>query len=292
MLLQLSDYKRFLPPNTITDQTKFDAFETRALYRFFPRYLGADLIESIIDPPTPEGSNSEGYSELIQKIAPALANLTYLLSIPFFNVVLTNSGFGVVNNPNVAPASMERVKDLKDACLQAANDGIDTLLAYMEANDDLYEWNNSSLNTGALIENATEFSAAIGFTVPRNVFVDLIEHIKRMETTALSDLFSAEFIDDLKDSEDTRVKPLVIKALANFTWHTYNHIQSQKSPAPQSSPDGFKEIANQYATRALTLLRKNISDYPVFEEYGYEAPYDNSDENDEDGGFFVGGLTA
>jgi len=293
MLLQLSDYKRYLPPNTITDQTKFDAFETRALYRFFPRYLGNELIEEIIDPPFSEDSGTADYSELILKMAPALANLTYLLSIPFFNVVLTNSGFGVVSNQNVAPASVERVKDLKEACLQAANDGIETLLDYLEANAELYDlWNASSLNEGALIENASEFSAAIGFTVHRNVFVDLIEHINRMETNTLTDLFSAEFIADLKDSDDTLVKPQVIKALANFAWHEYNLTQSQKAPSSQMSTVNYSNIATQYATRALTLLRKNISDYPVFEEYGYEAPYDNSDENDEEGGFYVGGLTA
>jgi hypothetical protein len=296
MILSLETYKSCLPPNTITDTTKFDAFEARALYKFFPKFLGDALVDDII--------SEEPDEDLLVKIAMPLANLTYLLSIPFFNVVLTNSGFGVVSNPNVAPASMERVKDLKDACLQAANDGMDTLLKYLEesyeseglegsGSDDIYSlWNKSSLNESALIENAAEFSAAIGFTIPRHQFVDIIEHINRTASTTLSSMFSPEFIDELVDSSDDIVKTLIIKALANLSWKEFNDAKSSQPSQASSLFVKFHDFAKQYTKRAMTILIANLADYPTFATYGYEAPYQNSDENDAAGGFFIGGLTA
>lgn len=292
MILSITTYKSYLPPNTITDSTKFDAFEARALYRFFPKYLGDTLVDLI--------STGEADEDLMTKIAPPLANLTYLLTIPFFNVVLTSSGFGVVSNPNVAPASVERIKDLKEACLQAANDGMDQLLKYLEENfegsgDETYaDWNACSLNDGHLIYDAAEFSAAIGFTVKRHQFVDLIEHINRMATTSMASLFSAEYMDELIDTtDDAVVKPLIIKALANFAWKEYQDVITGSDGKAASPHVKFYEFGNKYVGRALTILIANIADYPTFEEYGYEAPYENSDDEDEDGGgFFIGGLTA
>jgi hypothetical protein len=285
MILQLSDYKRFLPPNTITDQTKFDAFETRALYRYFPHYMGGFLVETL--------ASGEGDEDLISRVAPALANLTYLLSIPFFNVLLTSSGFGVVSNPNVAPASMERIRDLKEACLQGANDGIDSLLAFLEENKESYtSWNGSSLNPGSLIKSSIEFSAAIGLNVPRYQFVDLKEHILRIETTRMAAVFSKAFCDEMNLSTDTVVRPLMVKALANLAWRSFQDAGRDAGNAVSSPFYSFEDFAMQYIGRALSLLKANASSYPTWLTNGYEAPYENSDENNLDGGFFIGGITA
>ena len=48
----------------------------------------------------------------------------------------------------------------------------------------------------------------------------------------------------------------------------------------------------QYIGRALSLLKANSSSYPTWFNNAYEAPYENSDENNQDGGFFIGGITA
>jgi hypothetical protein len=199
---------------------------------------------------------------------------------------------------------MERVKDLKDACLQAANDGIDTLLQYLEetyesqalegsGSDDIYSlWNKSSLNEDALIENAAAFSAAIGFQVPRHQFVDVIETINRLVATTFASLFSSEFMEELIDSTDDVVKPIIIKALANLSWKEFNDARLSATPQASSLFVKYYDFAMQYVGRALTILRANLTDYPTFETYGYEAPYENSDDEAEEGGFFIGGLTA
>lgn len=285
MILQLSDYKRFLPPNTITDQTKFAAFEMRALYRYFPHYIGNSLVETL--------ASGEGDEELISRVAPALANLTYLLSIPFFNVVLTSSGFGVVSNPNVAPASTERIRDLKEACLQGANDGIDSLLAFLEENKESYaSWNESSLNPGSLIKNSSEFSAALGLNMPRYQFVDLKEHILRIESTRMSAIFSKAFCDEMILSTDTLVRPLMVKALANLACGSFQDTGRDSSHLASSPFYSFEDFAMQYIGRALAQLKANAASYPTWLQNGYEAPYENSDENNQDGGFFIGGITA
>jgi hypothetical protein len=101
---------------------------------------------------------------------------------------------------------------------------------------------------------------------------------------------------ELPELTDTLVKPLITKALANLSWKDFNDAQpsspSQKSHDAVSQFVKFHDFATKYANRALTLLIANLDEYPTFATYGYEAPYDNSDENDAEGGFFIGGITA
>jgi hypothetical protein len=44
--------------------------------------------------------------------------------------------------------------------------------------------------------------------------------------------------------------------------------------------------------RAMSVLVSNLASYPTYQTYGYEAPYDNDDEDNEDSGFFIAGATA
>ena len=137
MILTIDNIKEYLPLNSITDGSKYEPFEIRAFFKYLPKYLGEEVVEQLYEGlllVSDGGSDvviypeSEIYESLLLKLKPVLANLTILESIPQFNLVATGSGFGIVSNPNQAPASMERVRDLKDSCLQAANDGLDRLL--------------------------------------------------------------------------------------------------------------------------------------------------------------------
>ena len=58
----------------------------------------------------------------------------YKLAIPHLDLVLTENGFGVVSNQNVAPASAERVNRLRQAVQFALDDTIDELLDLLRGN--------------------------------------------------------------------------------------------------------------------------------------------------------------
>ena len=59
----------------------------------------------------------------------------YKLAIPHLDLVLTDNGFGVVSNQNVAPASAERVNRLIQQVQQSLDDTIDELLDSVKDED-------------------------------------------------------------------------------------------------------------------------------------------------------------
>ena len=299
MILTIEDIKTYLPLNSITDVTKYEAFEIRAFYKYLPKYLGDDLLQQIYESAFPElveGSGSVGseldpdtadMDKLIFVLKPVLTNLTILESIPQFNLVATGFGFGIVSNPNQAPASMERVRDLKDSCLQAANDGLDRLLLYLEKNAEKYtSWNKSCVNIGSLIPSASVFDGLIDINCSRRRFVDLKRHINFEEATTFTNVFSAEFLADLRTKNDTAIKPLIQQALALKA-----EIHFEASTNPNYDP-AF--LLNKYVTAlsvSLSYLRNHLDTYPVYASNAYEAPYDNATDGQESG-FFIGGVTG
>ena len=64
----------------------------------------------------------------------------YKLAIPHLDLVLTENGFGVVSNQNVAPASAERVNRLRQQVQFALDDTIDELLDLLRGNE---QWVNT-----------------------------------------------------------------------------------------------------------------------------------------------------
>lgn len=299
MILTIEDIKTFLPLNSITDGSKYEAFEIRAFYKYLPKYLGDDLLQQIYEHAFPglvEGSGSvdseldpdtADMDKLIVTLKPVLANLTILESIPQFNLISTGMGFGIVSNPNQAPASMERVRDLKDSCLQAANDGLDRLLLFLEKNAEKFTtWNKSCVNTGSLIPSASVFDQLIDINCSRRKFVDLKRHINFEELTTFTNVFSAAFLTDLRAGSDTAVKPLIQQALA---LKAEIHFQVSANPTADTSA-----LLNRYVTAlsvSLSYLRNHLDTYSVYASNAYEAPYDNATDGQESG-FFIGGITG
>lgn len=71
-------------------------------------------------------------------------------AIPCLDLILTPNGFGIVSNQNVAPASAERVKNLRAAELAARDEAIDRLFRLLFASTDYraterFKWFSSSL---------------------------------------------------------------------------------------------------------------------------------------------------
>ena len=295
MILTIENIKEYLPLNSIEDGTLYEKFEIRALYKYLPKYMGDALVEIIYDFGTPAEDSvsseldpdTEDMVRLIDALKPVLANLTILESIPQFNLVATGYGFGIVSNPNQAPASMDRVRDLKDSCLQAANDGLDRLLMFLENHADKYtKWNKSCINTGSLIPSAAVYDQFIDINCSRRRFVDLKRHINFEELTNFSNIFSTEFISALRTGTDTAVKPIIQQALA---WSA--EIQFQRATNPTADVSYWM---NKYVTalsNAMAYLRTHLDAYPVYAEKAYEKPYDNGAE-DNDSGFFIGGITG
>jgi hypothetical protein len=293
MILTLDEYKKYLPLQTITNYnaTITETHETRALYKWFVKYLGSELVEAISGESFPVA--------LLAKIKPALANLAYFEALPFLNLVLTGSGFGVVSNPNMAPASTDRVKALAAGLLEAAHNFLDEMLIYLEANTETYTtWNQCSLNPGSLIPDAETFDSKLKINNSRIAFITLIPHIREVEVLQIGNVISDEFMQELILGSDANVKPLIQSACAYWAWERMmgqqteqkekfrdsDYIHSAKKLLYQkTNPVMALKNGEAYMLKAIEYLNKNLTTYTTYYDNAYEAPYENSAEN----GFFV-----
>jgi len=292
MILTLDEYKLYLPLQTLQNYnaTITETHEVRALYKWFVKYLGSELVEIIAGDNPPE--------DLLQKVKPALANLTYLEALSFLNLVLTGSGFGIVSNQNMAPASGDRVRALAAGLLEAATNFLDSMLEFLETNaEDYTDWNRCSLSPGSLIPDATVFDSRIKINNSRVKFIHLIPHIKEVEILQISNILSDEFVNELILGSDQNVKPLVQFACANWAWE---RMVSPDFGSQEKKAESFlysdkrmlyakiddlqaRKTGEAYMLQALGFLNKHLDDYPTYKEFAYEAPYENKQEN----GFFI-----
>ena len=121
----------------------------------------------------------------------------YKTVIPHLDLVLTENGFGVVNNQNVSPASMQRVNTLRQQIAQSLDDTIDDILDYVRGNAD---WVNTYVATEtfrSIVWNAKKqmfyFGQPNGHRTQMN---ELRVKITSAETK-LKHCISDEFFDEL-----------------------------------------------------------------------------------------------
>lgn len=94
---------------------------------FVRSLTGDDIYDSIADL-GPAFDETDGDLRLPVCAARYICVSAYDKAIPHLDLVLTNDGFGVVNNQNVAPASAERVERLRRCVKAQADDALDELL--------------------------------------------------------------------------------------------------------------------------------------------------------------------
>ena len=274
MIYTLEDYKEFIPLTTINTATYYQSAEKRALRKLKP-YVGPAIIAAI----------KAGNEELKTEAAMAIVNLAFLEGLPFLNVVSTSTGFGIVNTGNMAPASVQRTDALKKSLYDAFLSGLDSLLDYLEENQD--GWNQSTLLPG-LVKNSTQASELLQEYISRPTFFTLRSKITEFEDNIISKISQQQF------DEFTYVTPLIADN-ANYlvvndttTLKVYNDSKAKKLliRATLYFAQGNTERSNLLINQAFSLLVNNPGTYPLFHEFAYEAPYEN-DLDDEDNGTFV-----
>lgn len=264
----LTELKKYLPVTTLKDVDITDAHQQRAWLKYFTKFLGRDLMDLATGETPPTG--------LLDKIKPALANFTILEAIPFLDLVLTGSGFGIVSNSNLAPASAERVKNLAEACLMAGNDGLDDLLYWLEKSEDAAiedAWNKATVIENGIIRNATEFQAVADINESRVRFYSMRTALINFQRKRIQIMLGKRQLDELLlQRTDTELLQLLSYALAHYALSTEDRQHY--------------DTADSYMRLAIGHIRDNILSYPLYAADVYEAPH----ENTEDTAFLVFGL--
>lgn len=123
---------------------------------------------------------------------------TYQEQIPQLDLVLTPTGFGVVSNQNLAPASADRVKNLLQQVTNSAEDAYDRCLELLVGTD----WANTAqarINIPNLIYTARQLKMYVEFPsadVHRSKLVECRSRMYQAEEK-LRQHVSAEFFDHI-----------------------------------------------------------------------------------------------
>lgn len=257
---KISQIKEYIP-TTMLDISYIEKHEQRAVFKHLVKYLGMPLCTALygdtLNKPT---------TLLLNKIKGAIANLTYLEAVPFIDLVSTSTGFGVVSNQNIAPASQIRVDNFKSATLEAANDYINETLIFLEQNINDYPlWNKSSLIPEGIIKNIDQWTDEVNINQSRVHFVNLKPYILRAEVQWLSTHLSNNFVRHIATTDDAVVLPDLQRAVA-FKAFYYSNTE------PNATINTFAE---NYLRRATEYLNSHLEQYPVYEQYGYAPHFEN-----------------
>jgi hypothetical protein len=254
-LTQLKDY---LPTSTINDLGITTSHQQRAWLKYFPKFIGRDLM-SLID-------SDKATPDLLEKVIPALASFTVFESIPFLDLVLTGTGFGIVSNNNIAPASAERVKNLALASIEAANNNLDELLYFVEKHDTYSaDWNKSCIIRDGIVRNAEEFQKIYDINESRVKFYGHKRNLELFQAKRfVTNVGAAQLNDLVLKRIDTLVLPLLQTSIVHYALAVEN-IEHY------ATGDEFMKLA-------IRQLMDNKTKYPLYHSEMYEEDYKNTDD--------------
>lgn len=145
------DFERYCPSAVMPDDVVYNRISA-----YFDD--GMRLAQRIVGP---------GVSDDVEtlRLATRVAVLeAYNLAIPHLDLVLTENGFGVVSNQNVAPASRDRVLRLAQQVRDSRDDAVDDLLDRLRGKE---QWREHAIAIGAfasLVWNAKHQLPVMGVT--------------------------------------------------------------------------------------------------------------------------------
>ena len=201
-------------------------------------------------------------ADLLKLCRNVIGNHAYWDAIPFLDLQQTKSGFGVIQNNNLVPASKERVERLRTQCLIRRDNEVENLISFLEAHSAYHNaWKGSpaySIISDCLIQTANELSIYAEWEGTRKDFLKLRPALIRETALRLDPVFSQDYINELVEKQrdddlsgdDTKVIVQLKQALGCLV-------------------TGNTEAAEKIASDALRYIDKNIDSFET---------YKNSDE--------------
>ncbi len=228
------------------------------------------------------GKLEDAGNETLKDYAEAVvANKGYLLGIPFFDLVETESGFAVISTQTKAPASKERVAKLTKGVELWLSEKIERLLEYLEETVTYHEdWKGSStfsLLTETYIHKLKDFRRIAPFEGTRLDYVaqlpQMLDVIYMKIEPVISPELSDEIIEQLRDDDLTAENSAILKNL-RFAFANYVVGQPDKAfsylmrvkKVIMKIPDSYPAFRDSslYATIQATIIEKNTDEKPIF----------------------------
>ena len=195
------------------------------------------------------------YTEVegIKNIAVRLVCLrTYYEQIPHLDLVLTPTGFGVVSNENVAPASTERVKELRKQVKAAYDDAYDDAILALLGSD-WVKGVNGRIHTNSLYLTAKDLRDYA--CLPDAHRSDLLERLVQIAEAEeyIRRYVSSGFFEVLL--EGVRAKDLNIE---------YRMLVHELKLAVAGWLHGNKNVLRMKLANIVNKMESNIDDYTEY----------------------------
>ncbi len=243
----------------------FLPFVLDAQKKYIAPYLGDDQLAALddyynADEPDPD----EALDALLPYAQNALAKFTIALGAPSFDTILTESGFAIVSNTNLAPASRDRVQNFINSMLDLGWNEIETMLRFLEENKDDYDdWTASTaytVFTGSFIKTAVDFDAIVRIDQSRLKFMQMKPFMDNVELLRIEPVISKEMATDIKASiisgdtsaAYTAILANIQRAVANFTMFT------------ETKEKKYEEMGDAFLAEVKKTIDGSPDDYALY----------------------------
>lgn len=229
-----SDVQKCLPQNAEFEFEVLKPFiEQQAIPKLIIPNLGKDLYEAL-STAAKNNDLSEKMEELLDKVRWPAANYAYLKYLPFSTTSRGKGGTKRTEDERTKTPFEYQMVGMENSCHEAAYDGIEQLLLFLEENIDegeFSDWKDSSAFTyfrDCFIKTATEFSEYYEIGSSRRTFLAMRSIMREMEDTRIKGVLGKEFYAELKEQtksadpvdltdENKLVIPYINRAIANAT---------------------------------------------------------------------------
>lgn len=222
-------------------------------------YVIGESLESQLE----ERSNED--KRLLKLCQRVISVDAFLRSIPEMDLVLTDSGFGVISNQDVAPASKERVANLTAGMKAKLDEALDRLVSYLISSSTYSEWRGTEqfarLSDGLILTFADFKDVAVlnAITVknyPQSWadFLKLNSALNLALVTDVSAYISPDYADEIleKIRDNERLLPNE-KILIRMVKVAIAFIAL-----------GDRDNGVAQAVRCNVFMKANIADFPTF----------------------------
>lgn len=257
-----TEMKRFLPSVEMKGApTVFDDALETAQEDLVSAIIGTDL-ETLLE----QRNNDD--ARLLKMCQRVIAIDAFLTSIPEMDLVLTDAGFGVVSNQDIAPASKDRVQALKISLTEKLDAAKDRLVSFLLSSDKYNDWRWTEefarLSDGLVFTFAEFKDLAVYNRITAEVYPkswdDFLKlngalNVALMTNVAkyISTEYAEEILEKLRDDETFLPSEKAALKLIKIATIAYAL--------------GDSDTGTQQAIKAATYMAANKDDFPTYNAY-------------------------
>lgn len=286
----LAELQQYLKVNSTFKIDSLKPYQDSAFEKYLRDVLGDDLADSLVlwYNESPRGQDAD-LTALLPYAQRVIAKFGFHEAAPNLDLQLTESGFGVVSNQTLAPASKDRVNRFMASLETEGWDAVEMLLRYLEQNaDDYPQWTESDAYTMQLrnfINSAEEFDKYVHIGKSRLKFRSMRNTMDNIEILKIDPVISEPLAEQIRleirentlTDANAALLPLIKRAVANLT-------------AAEEIDTRYKLTGEHYLSEVRKVLDKNPDSYPLYRDSVYvEGRTYERFVNEEDNAFFVFG---